>query len=461
MRFWRTRSLRARLILRLVIVQGLAVILAGTLGVVTVVLLYDAGRDVPDPRDTEIVAHALERTGDGSLVLRDTDELRALFAAAPDLWLVAADGEGGRLVHGTIPAVYLEMTERIERFEGSSMRTLPGDQDLGASLRVFELDGGRVHVMVGNGRTLDIFRAAFHATNRFLTLLFAILAVATTAVIPWIIRREFRAVEEVAAQANLLDSNQRGIKLSAQGLPSEIEPLVKAFNAALERIDKGYVRQQRFLAAAAHELKTPIAVLQTRIETALKGVERDQLLLDVARLTTLAEQLLDVQRLDYRPRGDAVTDLVALAQGVVADLAPLAIAGGYEIAFESVPDRFEVRADAAAIERVLTNLVQNAIAHGGGKGEIRVTVAADGALEVEDGGPGVPDAHKEEIFEPFHRVQPSSRGSGLGLSLVSDIMRLYGGRVSVADGAGGGSVFTIRLPRALASEAGAPPADRA
>src|SRR5215475_4936880 len=111
-------------------------------------------------------------------------------------------------------------------------------------------------------------------------------------------------------------------------IPLEVAPLVTAVNEALARLDEGYSRHKRFVADAAHELRTPIAILNTRLEALQDGPDKTRLLEDTARLATLAEQLLDIQRLDQCRDPFSRVDLAIIAQNVAADLAPLAIAGG-------------------------------------------------------------------------------------------------------------------------------------
>src|SRR5690606_6376855 len=116
-------------------------------------------------------------------------------------------------------------------------------------------------------------------------------------------------------------------------------------------------------------------------------------------------------------------DLVRVAEQVAADLAPLVISSGYELSFNKDVASYPVLGDWSSLEHVVTNLVQNAVAHGGGSGAIAIRVERDGTLEVADEGPGVPVDERQKIFEPFYRVRPRDRGTGLGLSLVDDIVR--------------------------------------
>jgi signal transduction histidine kinase len=278
---------------------------------------------------------------------------------------------------------------------------------------------------------------------------FVLMTLATLFAIPIVVRRVLTPLAEVAAQAQQIHVDRRGVRLSTQSMPSEAIPLVKAVNEALERLDEGYERQQRFLLDAAHELRTPIAILQTRLESLADGTHKVRLLEDAARLAVLAEQLLDLQRLNpHNGTTAAVIDLVGLARRVAADLAPLAIAAGYELSFDSQIDKFAVLGDQGALERAVANLVQNAIEHGGRRGTIAISVGNGGSIDVSDEGEGIPAEHQERIFEPFHRLHPHSRGAGLGLNLARTVVRRHGGEIAVLRGDRGGACFRITVPAA-------------
>jgi two-component system sensor histidine kinase TctE len=208
---------------------------------------------------------------------------------------------------------------------------------------------------------------------------------------------------------------------------------------------KAITVRDRFLAGAAHELRAPIAILEARIETLEPGAIRTRLLVDVARLSNLAEQLLDLQRLGKHAGKLEPLDLVALSSEVTADVAPLAVDAGYELALDAPDSSVMVMGDAQSLSRVLTNLIQNAITHGGGRGLITVDVHPDGSFGVSDQGQGIPVNERHRIFEPFYRLRPSSTGAGLGLHLVQEIVALHGGRIDVTEAAGGGAWFRVRL----------------
>jgi signal transduction histidine kinase len=180
--------------------------------------------------------------------------------------------------------------------------------------------------------------------------------------------------------------------------------------------------------------------LRVKVDSAQQAETR-RLGRDVERLGTLAEQLLDCQRLDTE-RADGKVDLVSLSRRVVGDLAPLLIASDRTIEVE-VEHSQSLHGDAAAIERVLTNLVHNAMEHGGRHVIVRVRGTA---FEVEDDGPGIPEEERERVFEPFHRLRPRSTGTGLGLHLVQQVVERHSGRVSILNAPGGGAVVRVAFP---------------
>ncbi len=123
----------------------------------------------------------------------------------------------------------------------------------------------------------------------------------------------------------------------------------------------------------------------------------------------------------------------------MGDLAPLAIAANYELSFETAAEVVLMRGDRGSLERALTNLIQNAIEHGGRNGTIAVRVELPAAVSVTDDGPGIPSSERERVFEPFYRLHGRNRGAGLGLNLVQEIVRLHGGQVEISDGPSGGT----------------------
>lgn len=377
------------------------------------------------------VAGAVASDTQGRLQLHETPELRTLEERNPDLWFVAATTDGDSVARGLVPAPYAVLAPLAHLFHSADIRGAKGVTEI-ASVEHVETRVGEVRIFFGGAadkgwRALAIFKDAYPIYGS----LFIFSLPAIFVAVPRIVRRALARVSDVARKASEIEPRRHGARLPVEQIPSEVAPLVVAFNGTLERLEGEFRKRQRFLIDAAHELRTPIAIMQTRIDGMSEGPERSRMLDDVARLAEAAEQLLDFERHDQVIDTDETLDLVDIARSAVADLAPVALAAGYLISFDSDADRVQRKGNAPALGRAIRNLIRNAIDHGNGKGMIEVMVSSGGEVIVADEGPGIPPEHQELVFEPFYRVVPKSRGAGLGLSLVKQIAENHGGNVSI------------------------------
>jgi signal transduction histidine kinase len=440
---WRLISLQAALLVTLVVILIGALWASGF-------LLVERDED----HVIDVVQRSLARDADGGLILLSTAELRQLRDDAPDLWFLVRDKQGRSLSEGAVPSEFVKIGDALDHISQARLgwQLLKDDpRKPPARLKRVNSAAGDVQILTATQEKLSGGKAVLATSLTFLGITLPsllLMAAATFIATPMVVRRAFAGLDTAAAQARQIDIHQRGARLSVHHIPLEVVPLVTAINDALARLDQGYQRHQRFVADAAHELRTPIAILNTRLESLPAGPDKTRLLEDTARLSTLAEQLLDIQRLDQCRHPFSRVDLAAIAQGVIADLAPLAIAGGYELALDTAAERVEVIGDRSALERALTNLVQNAIQHGGRRGTISIRVGLPATIDVSDEGDGIPPEQRALIFEPFYRLTPLDRGAGLGLNMVREIARVHGGHVSVFDGPNGGACFRLALPPA-------------
>jgi signal transduction histidine kinase len=394
------------------------------------------------------LAHALEdslaRDPRGRLVITESPQLKALKAENDRLWFVVATPDGNVAPYGVIPDNYLGMSPYIRFIQDADIRGANDTKET-ASIDVIATTLGDVRVMYGgNSSTTDNLLMLLTSLAPIYVPLLAIALPALFFTIPRIVGGALAGLNAVVEMAPEIDPRRPGRRLPIKDAPSEVAPLIVAFNSILERLEEQFQARQRFLIDAAHELRTPIAIMQTRIEGMEEGTERRRLLDDVARLADTAEQLLAFERNDQATDLQETVDVVDIARTVVADLAPIAIAAGYEISFESDVDVLKRQGSPTALPRAISNLVRNAIDHGGNSGTISVSVSADGRISVADQGPGIPVDHQELIFEPFYRVTPSSKGAGLGLALVRQIVASHGGQVAI-NSASSGTTFEIRL----------------
>ncbi|MGN8118035.1 sensor histidine kinase [Labrys sp. 22185] len=444
-------SLRWRLVKRLVAFQTVMLTL---IVVILVFAVWGTARIVDAYEDSalDVLRDALVRQPDGRLALAKTGDLARLREDAPDLWFVIKDKQGQQLAEGEVPADYTAIVAGIGLIQQMRIgEDQPGIDKPDAVLKWVESAAGRVQILTGTQGHMSwqhLFWGVSLSSATVIGPLFALMALVTLIVTPIVVRRALKGLGAAATQAERIDIAERGVRLPLSGVPAEILPLVKAVNDALVRLDNGYERHQRFLADAAHELRTPIAILTTRIASLPPGAEKSRLLEDANRLAVLTGQLLDFQRLDQQERPTATVDLAALAQRVLVDLAPLAFAAGYEIDFKADDGPILVTGDQTSLERALTNLIQNAIDHGGRRGTIGIRVDRSGRIEICDEGDGIPESETERIFEPFHRLRQDGRGAGLGLNLVREIVRLHGGHIAASNGPKGGACLEIDLPLA-------------
>ena len=274
-------------------------------------------------------------------------------------------------------------------------------------------------------------------------IIFAVLALA---LIWLIIGWSLRPIERASSEAARVGPRRPDLRISSGGLPREVQPLVEAVNGALERLSRAYAVERRLTADAAHELRTPLAVLNLRLQRArLTGttdwpaVERE-----LAQMGRLVDQLIDLARkesLSHERQGAELptVNLSRLVREAAAQVLPLMEAQGRPLEVD-VPDVVPLRGRAEDLRDMVRNLLDNALVHGQGAVTARILPPASGSgaitIEVADGGPGVPAGQEESIFERFHRLSPQTPGSGLGLAIVRQVARSHGGDARFLPGEG-------------------------
>lgn len=249
--------------------------------------------------------------------------------------------------------------------------------------------------------------------------------------------------------------------LPVTDVPQELLPLMSAFNAMLLRLGSAADAQKRFVADAAHQLRTPLAALRIQLERALREPDPDlresllqQLVGAVERTARLSSQLLLLARAEpggAAPPSTESFDLCALAFHTGSNWIPRALQQNVDLGLETPEHPLLVRGESIMTGELINNLIDNALRYGGKQITLRVTEQEAGVeLSVEDDGPGVPAAEAERIFERFYRV-PGSKvdGSGLGLSIVREIAHGLGARCGYRQREGGGACFYVRFPKVV------------
>ena len=264
--------------------------------------------------------------------------------------------------------------------------------------------------------------------------------------------RAFTSQVEKVQPNNLSD-----MKMAEDVLP-EFRQFSKSFNQMLDRLDDGFAAQRQFTGNAAHELRTPLALMQAQLE--LFSTEHPKVLPETAgfllllreqteRMTQMTKTLLEMSELRTVPCNDRI-EIAPMIEEIFADLTPLAEKNG--IILESTGDGTMTGSDTL-IYRLLFNLTENAIRYNRPDGIVRITVTEEEKrliIRVSDTGCGVPEQYRESIFQPFFRVDKSrsreNGGVGLGLSLVWEIVTLHGGEVCVEESSEKGTTIAVRLP---------------
>lgn len=268
-----------------------------------------------------------------------------------------------------------------------------------------------------------------------------------------------KPLRKLSQQAEKIDQDSiSDIRLNEDTV-KEFRQLSVSVNLMLDRLSESFATQRQFSGNAAHELRTPLAIMQTKLE--LFAAEHKNLEGDTAelvrsqaeqldRLSRLVHTLLEMSNLSSAPRSDRI-ELAPLVEEIITDLTPLASQN--DITMEQDCDNVVITGSDALIYRLVFNLIENAVKYNRRGGSVSVSVhkeSSDVVVRVSDTGCGIPEEYRESIFQPFFRVDKSrSRqmgGVGLGLALVHEIVVLHGGSVRAEPGNKVGTVFIVTLP---------------
>ncbi len=271
--------------------------------------------------------------------------------------------------------------------------------------------------------------------------------------------RALKPLKDFARQTEQINEESLTDTRLSEDTTAEFRQLSESVNAMLDRLAQSFDAQRQFAGNAAHELRTPLALMQTRLE--LFAAEHPQMSEETAellhfqqeqieRLSALVRTLLEMSDLRSVPRTDCI-DLAPMVEEVLVDLTPLAQKNG--ITLTQTGENVQIIGSDVLLYRLLFNLTENAIKYNRTGGSVEVSVKREGeqaAIRIRDTGPGIAEEYRDSIFQPFFRVDKSrSRamgGVGLGLALVQEIVRLHGGAVRVEQSSEKGTTLLVVLP---------------
>ena len=295
----------------------------------------------------------------------------------------------------------------------------------------------------------------FHTTNWYIT---AVVTLLSGILAYFVSGRALMPLHSFASQVEKVQMNNLAdMRINEEVLP-EFRQLSRSFNQMLERLNNAFAAQRQFVGNAAHELRTPLALMQARLE--LFSAEHPDVRPETAeflallreqteRLTQMTKTLLEMSNLQQVSRNEHI-QLAPMIEEIFTDLAALAEKKEISLVYDG--DGVMTGSDAL-IYRLLFNLTENAVKYNHPGGRVRVSVMQEPEkllIRVSDTGCGIPGEYQQSIFQPFFRVDKSrSRefgGAGLGLSLVWEIANLHGGRVWVAESSEGGTTIAVELP---------------
>lgn len=293
-----------------------------------------------------------------------------------------------------------------------------------------------------------------------------LLGIATRTTV-WVVRRGLSPLALLAEGAARVTAQEW--KLNAPGetrATIELAPLAEAMDRMLVTLEQAFVAQREFVANAAHELKTPIAVLKSTLQLALqrpRGAEEyrqqlDQALEDVGRLETLTHSLLRLARAEQLPRGQQhgslpLVDVAASCEQTAERWRPVAEAKSVSIKVKAPQGVTQINGDTDDLDLIWSNLLDNAIRYSPKGAQVRVSVCRNNGqirVDVEDEGPGIGEEELDRIFRRFHRADASrsreTGGYGLGLAITKAMVEAYGGTIAAANRHPSGTTFSVSLP---------------
>lgn len=432
----------------------------------SVVMTYHVADSIAHRPYDELLAEDVNTLA--KFVEADTKRVKMHFPASPPEFLRADSKDrlyfqvldpDDRLVAGDKDIPSLDPLDRIEVNEVRYRDDQIGEEDVRVAYSFLPTAAGNVLIQVAETR------------NKRRALVASIVSgviVPQFVIVPMAVLLVYLALSKGITPLQRLQEELRQRRptdlspISVQGIPAEIRPMIVALNDVMVRLEENLMAQRRFIADAAHQLKTPLTGLRMQTELALHETEvapmrerLQQAALSAERLSHLTRQLLSLARAEATTESsDAfqTVDLEQLAPALASEWVERAMAKNIDLGYEGAGWPLPIIGSPFLLHELLNNLIDNAIKYtpAGGQVVIRLLAGRDIRLEVEDSGVGIPVAERGRVFERFYRVLGSGTdGSGLGLAIVQEIAELHRAKIELSAGtAGKGTRVAVIFPRA-------------
>ena len=445
----RFKSILGRIIFLHVIAIGIICILMPLLLYWLLARETDSLHRVAMRDHADMIARSLKPSPGGGWTLDLPAQVRGLYSDTYGRYAYAIADDDGRAVLSSLSDHGLIFPVLSNPFSATVQQETHGEAVLSGISVSKEIDGKDITIQVAENLRhrdviIDDIVANFLQRVGWITLpiLMTLLVIDIL-----IFRGALRPLMRASSEAQRIGPSQTDVRLPTDGLPSEVLILVQAVNQAFDRLEQGFHAQREFTADAAHELRTPLAILRARVDTFPETSISEAVRKDVERMSRVVNQLLDLAELDtsvIEPCEE--TDMQSVCADVVEFIAPLALRKDKEIALCSCEEPVRVRGNREMLFRALRNLAENAIGHTAKGSTVEIVLDADGTISVLDRGPGIREEDRDLIFQRFWRGDRRQFGSvGLGLSIVARIAEAHAGTVAVENRPGGGAHFSLRL----------------
>jgi signal transduction histidine kinase len=395
------------------------------------------------------VGEHLTAKPDGSLELNLPQDLLGLYSQAYGRYSYAVVDDRGRVLFSSLRDHSALFPAHTESSDVEYLQQRRGDATVsGASIRKTVGDH-TVWIQAGEDLAnrdvlIDDIVADFYKNVGWITLPILMVLLVTDIAI---FRRALRPLRQASEIAREIGPTRTDLRLPTEEMPREVRPLVSAVNQALDRLEQGYRIQRDFTADAAHELRTPLSILRTRLDLLQDEKTGQALRQDVEGMARIISQLLDIAELDaFEVDPAEKADLRSVTAEVAEFVAPLALVQEKDVALLGTTEPVWVKGNPEMLSRAIRNLAENAINHTPPGTAVEFVVEQSGMVSVLDHGPGIAEDERNLIFQRFWRRDRNKAGStGLGLSIVQRIAELHSAAIIVENRNPDGARFSLKF----------------